>query len=91
MTLRQAARLAPGSTLVMTYLLPTDLIEDADRSGLKTSEEGAKASGTPFVSFYTPAEAATLARDAGLTNIRQVTGTSLGERYLAGRTDCPRP
>ncbi|MBD1322549.1 class I SAM-dependent methyltransferase [Gordonia hankookensis] len=90
-TLRQAARLAPGSTLVMTYLLPTDLVEDADRSGLKTSEEGAKASGTPFVSFYTPAEVATLARDAGLTNIRQVTGSSLGERYLAGRTDCPRP
>ncbi|MGC4961328.1 class I SAM-dependent methyltransferase [Gordonia sp. DT101] len=90
-TLRQVARLAPGSTLAMTYLLPTELIDDADRSGLETSEEGAKASGTPFVSFYTPSEIETLARTAGLTNIRHVTGTSLGERYFAGRTDSPRP
>ncbi|MGC5257202.1 class I SAM-dependent methyltransferase [Gordonia sp. DT218] len=90
-TLRQVARLAPGSTLAMTYLLPTELIDDTDRSGLKTSEEGAQASGTPFVSFYTPAEIDTLARDAGLTNLRQVTGKSLGERYFAGRTDGPRP
>lgn len=90
-TLRQVARLAPGSTLAMTYLLPTELIDDADRSGLETSEEGAKASGTPFVSFYTPSEIESLARTAGLTNIRHVTGTSLGERYFAGRTDSPRP
>ncbi|MCX5044911.1 class I SAM-dependent methyltransferase [Aldersonia sp. NBC_00410] len=89
--LRQVAQLASGSTLAMTFLLPTELVDDTDRSGLKTSEAGAKASGTPFISFYTPSEIETLAREAGLENTRHVTGTSLGERYFAGRTDGPRP
>jgi methyltransferase (TIGR00027 family) len=90
-TLRQVAGLASGSTLAMTFLLPTELIHDSDRSGLTTSAEGAKASGTPFVSFYTPSEMVTLAREAGLTNTRHVPGTSLAERYFAGGADGPRP
>src|SRR5437588_4320916 len=50
--LRQIAELAPGSTLAMTFLLPSELLDDTDRSGLQASEKGARASGTPFVSFY---------------------------------------
>ncbi|GAA3289997.1 hypothetical protein GCM10020295_03220 [Streptomyces cinereospinus] len=34
-TLRQIAGLAPGSTLVMTFLLPTELVDAADRPGLR--------------------------------------------------------
>lgn len=90
-TLRQVAALASGSTLAMSFLLPVELVDDDDQSGLKTSEEGAKSSGTPFVSFYTPAQAETLAREAGLTDTRHVSGTSLAERYFAGRADAPRP
>ena len=45
-TLRRIAGLAPGSTLAMTFLLPTGLLDDADRPGLRTSEEGARAAGT---------------------------------------------
>jgi methyltransferase (TIGR00027 family) len=50
-TLRQIAGLAPGSTLAMTFLLPAELLHDADRSGLQATEKGARASGTPFISF----------------------------------------
>jgi len=32
-TLRRLAALAPGSTLAMTYLLPAELIDEADRPG----------------------------------------------------------
>ena len=39
--LRQLAELAPGSTLVMTFLLPADLVDEADRPGLDTSSRGA--------------------------------------------------
>lgn len=64
-TLRQLAGLAPGSTLAMTFLLPAELLDEAVRPGLQATEKGARASGTPFISFYTPQEMLALARDAG--------------------------
>ena len=88
--LRQLAELAPGSTLVMTFLLPADLVDEADRPGLDASSRGARASGTPFVSFFTPDEVETLARDAGFVRTRLVSG-ELAERYFAGRLDGLRP
>ncbi|MFE5708052.1 class I SAM-dependent methyltransferase, partial [Rhodococcus koreensis] len=90
-TLRQLAGLAPGSTLAMTFLLPTDLVDVADRAGLQVSENGARASGTPFVSFYTPQEMLALARDSGFDSPRHVSGASLAERYFADRIDGLRP
>ena len=90
-TLRQVARLAPGSTLAMTFLLPAELLDDADRPGLQASRAGARASGTPFISFYTPPEMLALAREAGFKDARHVPGSSLAERYFAGRTDGLRP
>ncbi|QTZ90097.1 class I SAM-dependent methyltransferase [Streptomyces auratus] len=90
-TLRQIAGLAPGSTLAMTFLLPTELLDDADRPGLRASKEGAQASGTPFISFYTPPEMLELAREAGFKDARHLSGASLAHRYFADRTDGLRP
>jgi methyltransferase (TIGR00027 family) len=90
-TLRQLAGLAPGSTLAMTFLLPRDLLGDADRAGLRAADQGARASGTPFVSFYAPQEMLAMAREAGFASVRHVSGASLGERYFAGRSDGLRP
>ncbi|MFF3275957.1 class I SAM-dependent methyltransferase [Streptomyces chrestomyceticus] len=90
-TLHQIAGFAPGSTLAMTFLLPPELVDDADRRGLRASEEGARASGTPFISFYTPQEMLALAREAGFKDARHIPGTSLAERYFADRTDGLRP
>lgn len=90
-TLRQLAGLAPGSTLAMTFLLPSELLDDTDRSGLQASEKGARASGTPFVSFYPAQQMLALTREAGFTDARHVSGSSLAERYFAGRTDGLRP
>ncbi|MFI6684026.1 class I SAM-dependent methyltransferase [Streptomyces sp. NPDC050485] len=85
--LRQITGLAPGSTLAMTFLLPTELVDDADRPGLRTSKQGAQAAGTPFLSFYTPSEILALARAAGFEDARHVPGHALAERYFADRTD----
>lgn len=89
--LRQLAELAPGSTLVMTFLLPADLVDEADRPGLDASSRGARAAGTPFVSFFTPDEVETMARDAGFVGTRRVSGEDLTERYFADRSDGLRP
>jgi methyltransferase (TIGR00027 family) len=89
--LRQLAALAAGSTVAMTFLLPPELVEDADRSGLQASQKGARASGTPFISFYQPQEMLALAREAGFTSVQHVSGASLSERYFADRADGLRP
>jgi methyltransferase (TIGR00027 family) len=86
-TLRQIARLAPASTLAMTFLLPTALLDDALRPGFQAAERGAQAAGTPFISFYTPDEMVALARDTGFRDARHVSTAMLNERYFAGRTD----
>jgi methyltransferase (TIGR00027 family) len=90
-TLRQLAGLAPGSTLAMTFLLPAELLDAEDRPGFQVAERGARAAGTPFISFYTPDEMLALAREAGFKDAEVVAGTLLTERYFAGRTDGLRP
>jgi methyltransferase (TIGR00027 family) len=90
-TLRQLAGLAPGSTLALTFLLPAELVESADRPGLQAAERGARASGTPFISFYSPDEMLALAGDAGLKDARHVAGRQLAERYFTDRADDLRP
>jgi methyltransferase (TIGR00027 family) len=89
--LRQVASLAAGSTLVMTFLVPAELVDTADRPGLEVSSRGARSSGTPFVSFFSPDELMGMARDAGLVAVRHVRGAELAERYFAGRPDGLRP
>jgi methyltransferase (TIGR00027 family) len=90
-TLRQVARLAPGSTLAMTFMLPDGLLDEAGRAGLRASRDSARASGTPFISFYTPPEMLALAREAGFRDARHVPGSSLADRYFTGRPDGLRP
>jgi methyltransferase (TIGR00027 family) len=90
-TLRQLVGIAPASTLAMTFLLPAELLDDDDRPGFQVAERGARAAGTPFISFYTPDEMLALAREAGFKDAEIVAGTLLTERYFAGRTDGLRP
>jgi methyltransferase (TIGR00027 family) len=86
-TLRQVAAFARGSTLAMTFLLPLELAEPAVRPGLQLAEKGARASGTPFVSFFTPAEMLALAREAGFRDAQHVSAMTLTQRYFADRPD----
>lgn len=90
-TLRQVAALVPGSILAMTFLLPLELADPEARPGLALAEKGARASGTPFLSFFTPPEMLTLARDAGFREAQHISAASLAQRYFAGRTDGLRP
>ncbi|MDQ1360717.1 MAG: hypothetical protein QOJ44_1094 [Acidimicrobiaceae bacterium] len=85
--LHEVAGLAPGSTLAMTFLLPTELYDDALRPGFQAAERGARAAGTPFISFYTPEEMLALAREAGFRDAQHVSATMLNQRYFAGRAD----
>lgn len=90
-TLRHVAALASGSILVMSFLLPIDMIDPEVRVGVERAAEGARASGMPFLSFFTPMEMLTLAREAGFKNVQHVSAAMLAQRYFEGRTDGLRP
>ncbi len=90
-TLRQVAALPPGSTLAMTFILPLELAEPEERSGYEAAMRGARASGTPFVSFFTPPEMLALAREAGFREVQHLSGATLNQRYFADRPDGLRP
>jgi methyltransferase (TIGR00027 family) len=90
-TLRDVAGLATGSILAMSFLVPMDRASADVRPGFAQSAKGARAGGTPFISFFEPAEIMTLAREAGFRDVRHVSGADLGERYFAGRTDGLKP
>jgi methyltransferase (TIGR00027 family) len=86
-TLRQLATMAPGSLVAMTFMVPFELADEADRAGLEVAARGATESGTPWISFYLPDEIVSLARDAGFADVRHVPTAELADRYLAGRAD----
>ncbi|MBF5043340.1 class I SAM-dependent methyltransferase [Aggregicoccus sp. 17bor-14] len=86
-TLRDAAALAPGSTLVMSFMLPLERAEPALRPGIEAAARGARASGTPWLSFFEPEQLLALAREAGFRDVAHVSADALTERYFAGRTD----
>jgi methyltransferase (TIGR00027 family) len=90
-TLQQIARLAPGSTFAITFLLPLDLIDADERAQHEMVYERARAAGTPFVSFFSPGEMVALARDAGFRDARCVSTEDLTQRYFGGRSDGLRP
>ncbi|HYP75560.1 MAG TPA: class I SAM-dependent methyltransferase [Polyangiaceae bacterium] len=89
--LRQVATLAAGSTFVMTFLMPLELADPEVRPGLEMAAKGARASGTPFISFFTPAELVALARQAGFREAEHVSTATLAARYFSGRADNLRP
>ncbi len=86
-TMREIAGLASGSTLAMTFLLPPELHDHSVRAGFQAAERGARAAGTPFISFYLPEDLLDQARDVGFTTARHVSAAELNERYFTGRSD----
>ncbi len=86
-TLRQIAAFANGSVLAMTFMLPLDLTDAAERPMQESVEAAAAGSGTPFISHYAPDEIAEICRAAGFSAAQHVSPDDLTARYFAGRTD----
>lgn len=89
--LRKIAMLAPGSTFAMTFILPMEMADPEERPGYEAAERGARASGTPFISYFTPADMLAMARSAGFNDVRCVSGSDLATRYFAKRADGLHP
>lgn len=90
-TLSHMAKLAPGSTFIMTFMLPLEMVNPEDKQGYEFSIKGAARSGTPFISFFKPEEMLTLAKKAGFKQVEHFSTTDLIERYFSQRSDGLRP
>jgi methyltransferase (TIGR00027 family) len=90
-TLRQVAGFAPGSTFAMSFMLPIEMADPELRPGIEQAAKGARANGTPFISFFTPTEMLALAREAGFREVQHVSAAALAQRYFAERSDGLRP
>ncbi|WP_329446800.1 class I SAM-dependent methyltransferase [Streptomyces canus] len=90
-TFRLVAGLAPGSTLVTTFLRPLEDVEPEQRPQLEAAVAGARAAGTPFLSFFRPSEILALADESGFREARHIPAEELDRRYFQGRADGVRP
>lgn len=86
-TLRQIAELAPGTTLVLSFLQPLDQVEESVRFGVQKAMEGAAASGHPWHSMLLPLQIMDMALDAGFRDAQHISSAQLNELYFAQRTD----
>lgn len=85
--LKQVASFAPRSTFAMTFMLPAEMVPDNERPAYLMVQERAKASGTPFLSFFHPDEMLAMAREAGLKKIQHVSTEDMKKRFFNNRTD----
>lgn len=90
-TMSWCAQLATGSTLLMSFLQPFENVGPELRPEINAAEEGARSSGTPFLSFYRPDEIMSLAREAGFSQVTHVAAAMLAHLYFEGRDDGLRP
>lgn len=81
-TLKQAASLAAGSTLAMTFLLPGEARKPTGHSTRRGEKEEAPRRRGRFISFFTPREMLSMARDAGFKKAQHLSGIALTERYF---------
>ncbi|WP_033294803.1 class I SAM-dependent methyltransferase [Amycolatopsis jejuensis] len=86
-TLRALAGFAPGTVVAMTFQQPEEYLDEPDRVARAAAMKGAKAAGTPFVSFFAPDEMLEFARECGFRDVRHVSADDLSDRYLSGRPD----
>jgi len=89
--LREVAKLASRSTLALTFLEPLERAASVARPAMERAARGARANGTPFVSFFEPADVLQMARDAGFREVEHVSADAIAERYFVGRNDGLRP
>lgn len=79
------------ATLILSFIVPMDLVEESERPMFEIAQKGTRASGTPMIAFYAPDQMLALAREAGFGKVEHVSGADLARLYFADRPDGLRP
>lgn len=86
-TLKKLTLLASGSAIAIAFYLPLDLLDEEDQPSMEMSINGAAASGTPFVSFFSLKEIVKLAGDMGFKEIQTIATKDMTDMYFKNRAD----
>lgn len=86
-TLTKMTSLAPGSTFAIAFYLPLEMLDEEDKPVQEMAINGAEASGTPFVSFFSVEEIVAIAAEIGLKAIQIISTQDIKEKYFKNRTD----
>jgi methyltransferase (TIGR00027 family) len=89
-TIGELGSLAPGSELLMDYMVPSDLRDDAARTYVELVGPVTAARGEPWLTFLSPQELSQLLADGGFHDVVH-TGQGDLEPELWHRTDSLRP
>ena len=90
-TLRAVAKSAPGSEILLSYLIAPSLMEDVGRAFLDRFAVLAAGVGEPLQTVLTPEEAEALVRRCGLEVVDHPSRADLHARYYTGRADDVAP
>jgi methyltransferase (TIGR00027 family) len=91
-TLRSVREItARGSELVLTYNIPLDLVEPADRRSVERVMRFAARRGEPFISLFDPRTFPDEVCALGFQLVENCSPKDQERRYFAGRTDDLRP
>ena len=86
-TLRKMTLLSSGSSIAIAFYLPIGLLDEEDRQMQEIANKGAEASGTPFVSFFSPEEVEEFAKEIGLKDIQTISTKDMAGMYFKNRKD----
>jgi O-methyltransferase involved in polyketide biosynthesis len=90
-TLRAIASCAPGSEVVFSYVLPSDLLDEDDQETREILAPLTASSGEPLRSAFSPADVEALVSSCGLHTSDHPDHDELIRRYFADRADDLRP
>jgi len=85
--LEQVASFAPGSRLVVTYVVPAAELSEMAAAGLAWTMSQAEERGEPFVSLFRPVEFDDLLIKKGFSRVEEAGPAELRKMYLADRPD----
>lgn len=79
-----AAVAAPGSELVLQFIMPPDTLPPGSRESLMRVIRWSETVGEPWLSFYMPSEMEDRLREAGFSSVTHFGPPDAAERYLRG-------
>jgi len=89
--LREVGQFAPGTELILDYMLPAGLRDDIGNSYVEQVAPAAAERGEPWLSFFSPQQMTTLLNGHGLADVRHIAQREVGTEAMWHRTDALRP
>lgn len=90
-TLNTVSGCGTGSEIVLSYDAPDAFLDDTAREMVKIETRQVAATGEPYTTRMSPAQAETLIESAGLEVVEHLAPQALYDRYFAQRSDGLRP